>query len=295
MSLYLQISQLNLPPGIVGVAYPSVTEAAFGGTPSYTWGVTGPPGGLSLSSGGVWSGTPTTAGVYPIVVTVSDSSGTIVAAQQSITIYATSTLSITTSSLPNGAIGVVYYQVLQATSGTGVGYVWSLNSGTLPNGLTINTAGIIQGTPVAGSSGTVSIVVQVQDSNNNLATATLSLTIAGPLTILTSSLPVATNSVAYTTTLTGTGGSGSGYTWTVTVGSLPTGLSISGSTITGTPTGGAGTSSFTLQLEDSATNITTWATILTVIVLSGAGLTMYDLSQITLTVEQTSVTLAIPG
>ncbi|MFZ9628038.1 MAG: S8 family serine peptidase [Ilumatobacteraceae bacterium] len=62
--------------GIVGVAY-SQTLAATGGTGSFTWTKTSGtlPGGLTLSTGGVLSGTPTAAGSFTFTVTATDSAG----------------------------------------------------------------------------------------------------------------------------------------------------------------------------------------------------------------------------
>jgi subtilisin family serine protease len=47
--------------------------SATGGTPPYTWTVTGLPPGLSASTGGLITGAPTTAGTYTVTATVSDS------------------------------------------------------------------------------------------------------------------------------------------------------------------------------------------------------------------------------
>ena len=67
------------------------------------------------------------------------------------------------------------------------------------------------------------------------------------LSVTTESLPNAPPTVAYNETLVATGGDGS-YTWSLTVGSLPAGLSLNTSTsdITGTPTGASST--FTVQV-----------------------------------------------
>ncbi|MBI1898202.1 MAG: hypothetical protein HYS04_16965 [Acidobacteria bacterium] len=72
-----------LPSGSWGVAYSSLTLAATGGTPPYSWSVQDPatngnllPSGLSLSAGGVLSGTPTRAGqTYGFWIKVTDSLG----------------------------------------------------------------------------------------------------------------------------------------------------------------------------------------------------------------------------
>src|SRR5580704_2627574 len=57
------------------------------------------------------------------------------------------TLAVTTSSLPNGQLGVAYSATLAATGGT-TPYTWSTTS-TLPAGLTLASTGVISGTPTA--------------------------------------------------------------------------------------------------------------------------------------------------
>ncbi len=53
----------------------SLQLSASGGTPPYTWSVTGLPAGLSASASGAISGTPTTAGTSTVTATVTDSAG----------------------------------------------------------------------------------------------------------------------------------------------------------------------------------------------------------------------------
>ncbi len=76
----LVITTDSLPGGMVGVSY-SAQLTASGGIPPYTWGVTGGalPAGLSLSTGGLLSGTPSEYGTFNFTVTVTDGGG---AAQQ---------------------------------------------------------------------------------------------------------------------------------------------------------------------------------------------------------------------
>ena len=58
-----------------------------------------------------------------------------------------SPLSISTTSLPNGQVGVAYNATLSASGGT-VPYNWVVSSGTLPAGLALNAAtGAITGMP----------------------------------------------------------------------------------------------------------------------------------------------------
>ena len=58
--------------GTVGTAA-SLQLSASGGSSGYTWTATGLPAGLSISTAGLISGTPTTAGTYSVTATVKDS------------------------------------------------------------------------------------------------------------------------------------------------------------------------------------------------------------------------------
>jgi hypothetical protein len=57
-------------------------------------------------------------------------------------------LSIVTTSLPAVNPGSFYYQALTAAGGTPP-YAWTFDSGALPDGLFLSTAGFISGTPIA--------------------------------------------------------------------------------------------------------------------------------------------------
>jgi hypothetical protein len=82
---------------------------------------------------------------------------------------------ITTISLPGGTVGVAYSATLTASGGT-TPYTWSLSSGSLPGGLTLNpTTGSISGTPTAA--GTPTFTVRVTDAASPAATASRSLSI----------------------------------------------------------------------------------------------------------------------
>ena len=92
---------------------------------------------------------------------------------------ANSAPSITTTTLPDGSIGTAYNQALSATGGDG-SLTWSVDSGSLPAGLTLSSAGLISGTPTAG--GTASFTARVADADGNTGptdedTQTLDLTI----------------------------------------------------------------------------------------------------------------------
>ena len=71
----LSLQTVALPQGTVGVAYTSTTLQVIGGTGPYTWSLASgnPPSGMSLSTAGGISGTPTAAGVFSFTVQVQDS------------------------------------------------------------------------------------------------------------------------------------------------------------------------------------------------------------------------------
>jgi Putative Ig domain len=256
----LTITTTSLPNGQVGTAY-SASLAAAGGASPYTWSVTvgSLPAGLNLNtSTGAITGNPTAAGTSNFTVKVTDSTTPTAQTQTkalSITIYAV--LSISTTSLPNGAVGTLYSQNLVATGGA-TPYTWS-HTGSLPAGLSLNTStGVISGTPTA--TGTSGFTVTVTDSTTPTAqtkSQSLSITIngasGGTLTITTTSLPSGVVSTDYNGTV-GVSGGAPPYTWGVTAGTLPAGLSLDTSTglISGMPTA-TGTSNFTVTVTDSTT------------------------------------------
>ncbi|MGH9827005.1 MAG: putative Ig domain-containing protein, partial [Blastocatellia bacterium] len=143
-----------------------------------------------------------------------------------------------------------YSNTLAASGGT-TPYTWSITSGSLPTGLTLGaSSGTISGTPTG--TGISNFTVQVSDANSLSSSKALSLTVNPPApTITTSSLPNGTQNTAYSNTLAASGGT-TPYTWSITSGSLPTGLTLGASsgTISGTPTG-TGISNFTVQVSDA--------------------------------------------
>lgn len=93
-------------------------------------------------------------------------------------IAATTTMVITTTSLPSATAGVAYSATLAASGGTAP-YSWAITSGALPSGLTLSSSGVISGTPSAA--GTASFGVQATDSTTPTpltASAQLSLAVA---------------------------------------------------------------------------------------------------------------------
>jgi len=246
----LGINELTLPSATQNVPYSTALTAA-GGIPPYTWSIgTSNLQGLSIgSSSGIISGTLAASGSFPVLVTLSDSTGASVT--KSYTLNVGNSVTITTPSLPGGPPNVAYSASLTAAGGS-VPYHWSVLTGNLPTGLTLDDNGLIHGTPAA--QGAFQFTVKVTDSVQGTATKAFTITIGTiqPLTI-TTSLIGASLGKPYSQALTATGGTQPVTTWTTTSGTLPAGLSLNQSTgaITGTPTA-LGTASFTIQALDSA-------------------------------------------
>jgi hypothetical protein len=255
-----------LPDGTTNHSY-SIALAASGGTPGYTWslapGSPQLPAGLTLSTGGIISGTPTTVvGPVNLVIQVQDSGSAAQGSQQT----TTKTLSITvnvaptplqitsTSPLTAGTINAPYFAALTGNGGT-TPYTWAVKAGSsLPPGLTLGTAnGFIQGTPTQTSNLTPSFTLT--DAAGTTVEKALNITISAvPLSITTPSpLPQATAGQNYSTTLVATGGTGT-HTWGLASGS-PTlaavGLTLNASTgvISGIPTG-TSNQNYTLTATD---------------------------------------------
>jgi putative Ig domain-containing protein len=245
-----------LPAGIAGITY-TASLASFGGNAPSVWAVVGgslPPGLTLDSATGLISGTPTASGLFSFSVSLTDSSAPApTVAVRNLSINIAVPLVIGTAALADGVVGVPYSQTLTATGGDS-SFTWSLSSGTLPAGLTLNAAGVISGTPLSATSG-ASFVVEVKDTGTpqQTKTQTLSIRVATPLIINNPvTLPDAIVGVPYSATLLTNGGTAP-VSWLVIAGAPPAGLQLSSTgLLSGTPTGPAPATAFTAQATDSA-------------------------------------------
>jgi large repetitive protein len=153
---------------------------ATGGSGGYSFTATGLPAGLSLSSGGVLSGTPTTSvgSPFSVVVTVKDSSNNTASANYQLTITDSGILTISgPATLPNGTIRTAYpATTVTATGGSG-GYFFSATG--LPTGMGISSHGVIIGTPQSNIGSPFTVQVWVTDSSLAVASKTYQLIING--------------------------------------------------------------------------------------------------------------------
>jgi uncharacterized protein (TIGR03437 family) len=250
------------PQATAGAPYTNSSFTATGGTAPYTWSATGLPSGLSInSSTGVISGTvsPTAATSSGITVTVKDSASASATGSSPYSLVVNAALSaLAPATLPAGAAGSPYSQAVSVTGGTGP-YTWTVTG--LPTGLTPSTSTTnsitISGTP--GGAATASVKVTVTDVNTASSSTTYTLTISGPLTLASATLPTGTVGTAYTTGATlAAGGGTSPLTYSLSGGTLPPGLSITAKpaagqgVITGTPTTAGPFSGIQVTVTDSS-------------------------------------------
>jgi Putative Ig domain len=246
-----RISPDMVPAAVAGTAYSRQFTASDGVAP-YVFSLTSGslPNGVTLTGGGLLAGMPTEAGTFSFTVTVTD--GRTLTSNATYTLVSNApVITVVPATLGDAQAGAAYSQQLSATGGTAP-HVYSLESGELPEGLTLTAAGLISGTPTAPGSKT--FAVKATDSLGFGGTTSYTLPVApAPLVVGPQALPAPVAGAAYLGQLSATGGLGP-FTFAVTEGVLPTGLTLAGDTgaISGTPTA-VGSFAFTVTATDTAT------------------------------------------
>ena len=150
----------NLPDAFLNTPY-SYSLTALNATGPVKWAPTSKlPPGLELVSTGVLTGTPTAVGNYSISFSLT-SGTTTVYRSVSLNVYA---IEIPTSAiLPNAKQNTPFKTSIQAKGGSGT---YTFSASGLPAGLSMNSSGLISGTP-AGGPGRTGIVVTATDSEHH--------------------------------------------------------------------------------------------------------------------------------
>ncbi|GAB4008274.1 beta strand repeat-containing protein [Nocardioides ultimimeridianus] len=227
------------------------TDLTVGGFPAPTLSATGLPAGLHTTGHGV-AGTPAagSGGEYDATVTATNGIGS----------DATHALHLTVDEAPSVA-GPQSVRMVTGQSATvsyaAAGYpVAGLAlTGSLPAGVTFHDNGngtaILSGTPDTAATGSYPVTITASNGIGRDASYDVTIEVVPPVAITTSALGDATYGSSYDAVVTATGGLPP-YTFTVVSGSLPAGLTMgTDGHITGSPTGDAGSSTFTVRAADS--------------------------------------------
>jgi large repetitive protein len=247
------------PDAEVGKPYSLQIDAREGCTPDgvkYSTPNSTLPPGLSWQQSGygvLISGTPTTAGTYTFWLSVQDVPGQVswcsdnhsADRQFVLTVMQGLQIAQRQSTLPAGQTNTAYN--MQLTTNGGSNLTWSVNSGSLPAGLTLNpSSGLISGTPTQAGDSTFQVKVS-DGSRSDVETYTLP--VAEKLQIANAPAQVGEVGVLFSFTPNATGGRAP-LKWSAT--GLPAGLTLDAATgaIAGTPTA-AGLSPVKLTATDT--------------------------------------------
>ena len=261
----------NIPRAVLNTAY-SFQFTGYGGSGSYLWtvGASLPPG-LTLSSSGLLSGTPTSAGTFNFSVNIADAAGgASIGRGENLVV---SPFAITdTQVLPEATAGTAYNHQFSAPA-CGAGCTWTAPSGGLPSGFTLTSSGLLSGTFSPAGGAEFSFYIQASGAGNTTQkyfTLIILPTVAGSLSIVTGIPQTPTLGVNNQFALAANGGVPP-YTFTLASGTLPPGLSIEGpgeifgdflqpgfSFLAGRPMV-PGPYNFTLRVTDSASHTATQA------------------------------------
>jgi len=254
--LVLVLDPASAPAATTTQPY-SLSITSTGGHGAITYSLTGSlPPGLSLSTTGLLSGTPIAGGNYPFTVTGTDSLG-FTGSQAYTLVVVDPVITITSPSpgaLPGGLGGTAYAPITFAGGGGRGPLTFSIAAGALPAGMAFSTSGVLSGTPTM--SGTFNFQIAATDASPapgpfvSIPVA-FSLTVDAPaITVGPAALPAGTSAMAYSETLTASGGTAP-YSYAVTAGALPTGVTLDGGGVLSGVAGASGAFNFTVTTTDT--------------------------------------------
>ena len=257
------------PVGTVGQSYAIQFREAEGsgcgpGKQTFTIDSGTFPPGLALATSGHVSGTPTAAGNFKFFIKIAEPQGEPGClgsfGEKEFTIPIVPGLPKLTLG-PEGTspatVGTPYS--LQMTANVAEPKTWSINSGALPAGLGIDVStGLISGTPTAAGQFDFTVLAKMNgDSRSDTKALGIvvreQVGITGTEPFTTARRAVTEVSLTFEATLAATGGTGT-YTWSLTSGALPPGLTLTDGAIAGTPTT-AGVYRFTATVTDTEARV----------------------------------------
>ncbi|MCA9553688.1 MAG: hypothetical protein KC933_26850 [Myxococcales bacterium] len=245
----ITITTSSLPGGTLGVPYDSQLQQVGGSSPSWNVISGSLPPGLSLSTGGRITGSPTTEGQYFFVVEASEAGLTPDGAELSINVVngGTGTITVQPTTLPAATVGAPYSASVSASGGVAP-YAFQIISGR-PDWLSLDSQGNLSGTPDAAGQHQLTVSVFDAEFTDSIAILTLDVVTAGPLDLV-ASIPAGVAQRYYDQRVVQ--GGRPPYQVTVVDGSFPNDLAINAEGyLRGTPSS-SGSWQVTVQISDSA-------------------------------------------
>ena len=218
------------------------------------------PAGLTISTAGVISGTPTIAtATATYTITATNSAGGVGTATVTITVADPPVFSYTG---PNTYTTGTAITALSPTTTSGGPITSASSSPALPAGLSVNSAGVISGTPTAVTA-TTTYTITAANSAGGTGTATVTITVTAPAPALTYT---ASNTFTVGTAVTLTPSNSGGAPTSATINpALPAGLSLSAAgVISGTPTAVSASTSYTVAATNTGGTVNSNAFTITV-------------------------------
>ncbi|MCK5804197.1 MAG: putative Ig domain-containing protein [Lentisphaeria bacterium] len=241
----------GLSDAFLGESFSHTFEAVQGEAP-YVWSLeSGSVPGLSFdAASATLSGVPTDAGTFSFTVQVSDSADPVATASRAFELTCGVAVTLPAAALASGTVGEAYQTTIFA-EGDFTPFVFALESGALPSGLSLSAAGTLDGTPVLADD--YEFTVGVTDTQGRTASRifTLEVVPSDTVVIVTDpTLPAVSRMVPWSTQLVASGGTGGGFQWELVDGVLPNGLSLASSgLVSGTATED-GAFAFTARVGD---------------------------------------------
>lgn len=223
------------------------------------------PAGVSLTSAGVLSGTPSTVGTFTFTVRATGSPSGDFAEQPVTIVVQAPTVTFTSPAPPSPLTAWQPFTHTFTATGGAAPHHFFLVSGALPAGVSFTSGGILSGSPT--TTGSFTFVLKAADNHGfESAPYVVSVTVAEPATVFTASdAPDGTAGTPYSFAFTATGDSD--IQFSVTAGAVPTGLTLApNGVLSGTPSA-AGSYTFTVKATGTATTATQEVTV----VIANAG------------------------
>lgn len=246
----LSITTSQLPRGVIGIPYDATIQTTGGTSPSFTLIEGSLPPGLSLSSSGRISGTPTAEGAFFVAVEAAEAG--LSSAQAGFEIVIDNGggggITVTPTNLPDARVGVPYSGMMSATGGSPP-YAFQVISGR-PDWLTVNAQGLMSGTPDAPGEFAMTVSVFDSETADSTAVVTLRVLESGPVGLV-DSLPTGVTGRPYAQPVIR--GGIPPYQVTILDGAFPEGFSVDSDGVLSGQAATGGRWQVTLQVTDANT------------------------------------------